>query len=330
MLVCLKILVQAFCKINGGINIVLWKSSIEWKGVVVAVVLLGRLETGGVVITHNVGAGGTIEVPISKQEGVQVGIGPQAHLVGIKVLGRAKVEGFLPPSGSIIGSWVTIRGRVVWSVWFPAQVGLLILCPIAIWVGVRAADTIRWQWGDGYMCGTPQHTCLMERKRRRVSTGWWIWGVTLRLPQALEEHCRDRYVSRSVSRLSPYSRAILIMSPPLFRVSYYMLPIPDYAGLFRTIPVSTGNYSSCLNIHLLLSCASFLSYIAVFIRPYSGLHHLSLFFHWAPVGLIGLTGDSLGTNTCSVPHLIYPFSFTSLCLASDSPGNSRTIKRCTL
>ena len=142
--------------------------------------------------------------------------------------------------------------------------------------------------------------------------------------------CRDRYVSRSVSRLSPYSRAILIMSLPLFRVSYYMLPILDYAGLFWTIPVSTGNYSSCLNIHLLLSCALFLSNIAEFIRPYSGLHHLSLFFHRAPVGLIGLTGDSLGTNTCSVPHLIYPFSLTSLCLASDSPGNSRTIKCCTL
>ena len=142
--------------------------------------------------------------------------------------------------------------------------------------------------------------------------------------------CRDRYVSRSVSRLSPYSRAILIMSLPLFRVSYYMLPIPDYAGLFRTIPVSTGNYSFCLNIHLLLSCALFLSDIAEFIRPYSRLHHLSLFFHRAPVGLIGLIGDSLGTNICSVPYLIYPFSLTSLCLVSDSPGNSRTIKCCTL
>ena len=79
---------------------------------------------------------------------------------------------------------------------------------------------------------------------------------------------------------------------PLFRVSYYMLPIPDYASLFRTILVSTGNYSSCLNIHLLLSCTLFFSDIAVFIRLYSGLHHLSLSFHRAPVSLIRLTGDS--------------------------------------
>ena len=113
---------------------------------------------------------------------------------------------------------------------------------------------------------------------------WWFWTFQ-------NTRCRDQYVSRSVSRLSPYSQAILIMFP-LFWVSYYMLPIPDYAGLFRSIPVSTGNYSSCLNIHLLLSCALFLSDIAVFIRPYSGLHHLSLSFHWAPVGLIRLTSDS--------------------------------------
>ena len=93
------------------------------------------------------------------------------------------------------------------------------------------------------------------------------------------DHYRDRYVSRSVSRLSPTAEPFLSYPPPLFRVSYYMLPIPDYAGLFWTIPVSTSNYSFCLNIHLLLSCALFLSDIAVFIRPYSGLHHLSLSFH---------------------------------------------------
>ena len=180
-------------------------------------------------------------------------------------------------------------------------------------------------------------------KRHPIWRAWWrnLYGTTgrFRYEGSREEslsltqghlRCRDRYVSRSVSRLSPYSWAILIMSLPLFRVFYYMLPIPDYAGLFWTIPVSTGNYSSCLNIHLLLSCALFLSDIAEFIRPYSRLHHPSLSFHRALVGLIGLTGDSLGTNTCSVPYLIYPFSLTSLCLASDSPRNSQTIKRCTL
>ena len=110
VLVCLKILVQAFCIVDGGVDVVLWESSIKWKGVVVSIVLLGRLETGGIVVTHSIKAGGTVEVPISKCKRAQAGIGPQVCLIGIKVPDWVKVERFPPPDDSSIGSWVAMRG----------------------------------------------------------------------------------------------------------------------------------------------------------------------------------------------------------------------------
>ena len=117
--------------------------------------------------------------------------------------------------------------------------------------------------------------------------------------------CRDRDVSRLISRLLPTSKPSLL-GPSLSRASYHIPLIPDCTSLFWTILVSSGNYSSCLNIHFPPSCALFLSDIAVVIRPYNGLHHLFFSYHWAPASLIGLTGDSSGTHTWSVSYLIYP------------------------
>ena len=90
--------------------------------------------------------------------------------------------------------------------------------------------------------------------------------------------CRDRYISRLVSTLPPTSEPSLL-GPSLSRASYHIPPIPDYISLFGTIPVSSGNYFSCLNIHFPLSHTLFLSNIAVVIRPYSRLHPLSSSYH---------------------------------------------------
>ena len=87
---------------------------------IVTIVLLGWLETSSIIVTCCIVAGGAVKVSVYKQERAQAGVGLQACLIGIKVLGRAKVEGFLPPDGGGKGSWVTVRGGIVGPVQFPA------------------------------------------------------------------------------------------------------------------------------------------------------------------------------------------------------------------
>ena len=72
----------------------------------------------------------------------------------------------------------------------------------------------------------------------------------------------------------PY-RALPFPKLPFIYYRYWTTP----AYIFSTTLVLTGNYSSYLNIHLPLSCAFFLSNVAVVIRPYSALHYPSFLYH---------------------------------------------------
>ena len=123
-------------------------------------------------------------------------------------------------------------------------------------------------------------------------------------------HIKCQCVVEISTSLGWYPHFPLLLSHPYWALPHLKLPTIYHQyrtapALFWTILVSSGNYFSYLNIHLPLSHALFLSNIAAVIRSYSGFHPLSSSYHRAPAGLIGLTGDSLGTHTRSVLYLIY-------------------------